>query len=118
MAERIRFAALEKNSAEVQDGLRRESFVPLRGAPNLHLYQPEQLERLRKATLDILDTVGVRFDSREALLLLSDHGARVDKASRVVTFPPDLVPRAMARAPRVFTLAAREPAFRSTCRRR
>ena len=81
------------------------------GAPDLHLYPPEQLQRLREATLDILDTVGVRFDSPEALLVLSDHGARVDKASRVVTFPPDLVLEAMARAPREFTLAAREPAF-------
>jgi trimethylamine--corrinoid protein Co-methyltransferase len=91
--------------------LKRQPLVPLRGAPNLHLYQPEQLQRLREATLDILDTVGVRFDSREALLVLSDHGARVDKASRVVTFPPDLVLEAMARAPREFTLAARAPAF-------
>ena len=36
---------------------------------------------------------------------------RVDEARRVVTFPPDLVLEAMARAPRVFTLAARESAF-------
>jgi len=91
--------------------LKRQPLVPLRGAPSLQLYQPERLERLREATLDILDTVGVRFDSREALLVLSDHGARVDKARRVVTFPPDLVLGAMARAPRVFTLGAREPAF-------
>ena len=111
MVQKTGSAALDRNSAGSRDGLRRQPLVPLRGAPNLHLYQPEKLERLREATLDIFDTVGVRFDSREALLVLSDHGARVDKASRVVTFPPDLVLSAMARAPRVFTLAARAPAF-------
>ena len=91
--------------------LRRQPLVPLPPAPSLHLHRPEELERLREATLDILDTVGVRFDSPEALLVLSDHGAKVNKASRVVTFPPDLVLGAMARAPREFTLAARAPAF-------
>ena len=104
-------ASSDGNSAGARGGLRRRPLAPLRGAPDLHLYPSEQLQRLREATLDILDTVGVRFDSPEALLVLSDHGARVDKASRVVTFPPDLVLEAMARAPREFTLAAREPAF-------
>jgi trimethylamine--corrinoid protein Co-methyltransferase len=99
------------NAAGAPRILKRQPLVPLRGAPNLRLYRPEQLRRLREATLDILDTVGVRFDSPEALLVLSDHGARVDAASRVVTFPPDLVLSAMARAPREFTLAARAPAF-------
>lgn len=108
---------MEKSIAETRDSLRRQPLVPLRGAPDLHLYGPKRLERLREATLDILDTVGVRFDSPEALLVLSDHGARVDKASRVVTFPPDLVLSAMARAPREFTLAAREPAFDLPLRR-
>ena len=102
---------MEKDIAGIQDELRRQPLVPLRGAPGLDLYRPEKLERLREATLDILDNVGVRFDSHEALLVLSDNGARVDKATRVVTFPPDLVLEAMARAPREFTLAARDPAF-------
>ena len=34
--------------------LRRQPLVPLRGAPSLHLYQPEQLQRLRAATPAIL----------------------------------------------------------------
>jgi trimethylamine--corrinoid protein Co-methyltransferase len=111
MVQKTGSAALDRNSAGSGDGLRRQPLVPLRGAPNLRLYRPEQLQRLREATLDILNTVGVRFDSPEALLVLSDHGARVDTASRVVTFPPDLVLSAMARSPREFTLGAREPAF-------
>jgi trimethylamine---corrinoid protein Co-methyltransferase len=104
-------AVLAAGEAGGAGTLTRQPLVPLRGAPDLHLHLPEQLRRLREATLDILDTVGVRFDSPEALEVLADHGARVDKASRVVTFPPDLVLGAMARAPRQFTLAAREPAF-------
>lgn len=99
------------DEAGASRALRRQGLLPLHPASGLHLHPPEQLERLREATLDILATVGVRFDSSEALHILSDHGARVDKATRVVTFPPDLVLEAMARAPREFTLAARDPAF-------
>ena len=37
------------------------------------------------------------------------HGARVDEATQVVRFPPDLVRRALAGAPRTFTMAAALP---------
>jgi trimethylamine--corrinoid protein Co-methyltransferase len=70
-----------------------------------------QLDRLQEGTLKILEDVGVRFPSAAALEILGSHGARVDPAAQVARFPPDLVRRAVATAPRRYTLAARDPAF-------
>ena len=76
----------------------------------MRYHTPAQLDRLKQATLDILETVGVKFPSQRALDILAAHGCRVDAARQVVTFPPDVVLAAMARAPRYFGLGARDPA--------
>ncbi len=86
----------------------RPPIEPLRPAfvPTYHSFA--QLDRLRQATLDILETVGVQFQSETALGLLAEHGVRVDRAAQIATFPPEIVLAAMAQAPRRFTLGARE----------
>jgi trimethylamine--corrinoid protein Co-methyltransferase len=84
---------------------------PLRSHRRINFLDPDQLDRLRDATLHVLEEVGVRFPSDAALEILGDHGARVDRATRIVRFPRDLVLRALASAPRQFTMAARDPAF-------
>ena len=73
-------------------------------------YGAVELEALRQATLDILETVGVQFPSERALDLLAEHGVRVDREARVATFAPDLVLEAVARAPHRFVLGARDSA--------
>jgi trimethylamine---corrinoid protein Co-methyltransferase len=72
-------------------------------------HTPEQLHRLKQATLDILENVGVQFKSEKALDLLAEHGVRVDRATQVAKFPPHIVLAAMAKAPRRFALGARDP---------
>jgi len=72
-------------------------------------YDAAELDALRQATLDILETVGVQFPSARALDLLAGHGVRVDRATRVARFTPELVLEAVARAPRRFALGARDP---------
>jgi trimethylamine--corrinoid protein Co-methyltransferase len=84
---------------------------PLRSHRRVQFLDDEQLDRLQDATLRILEEVGVRFPSDAALEILGDHGARVDRAGQVVRFPRDLVRRALATAPRTFTMAARDPRF-------
>jgi trimethylamine--corrinoid protein Co-methyltransferase len=71
----------------------------------------EQLDRLRDATLHVLETVGVKFPNARSLEILGDHGCAVDAATQVVKFPRDLVVSAVARAPRSYTLGARNPDF-------
>ena len=86
----------------------RPPIEPIEPAFRFTYHSAEQLDRLKQATLDILETVGVRFESAKALDLLAEAGVRVDRASQVATFPPDLVLAAMATAPRRFTLGARD----------
>jgi len=84
---------------------------PLRSRHRMRNLDDEQLDRLQDATLRILEDVGVRFPSDRALEILGDHGAHVDRATRIVRFPRDLVRRAVSTAPRYFTMAARDPRF-------
>lgn len=88
--------------------LERPAIEPIKSAFRLCAHSTEQLERLRDATLTILEDVGVRFDSAQALDVLHAHGAHVDRASRVVKMPADLVLKAMSSAPRSFVLGARD----------
>jgi len=92
----------------VDQTVARPPIAPLRRAFSLTGHSAEQLDRLKQATLDILETVGVRFPSARALDILAERGCGVDRERQVVTFPPQLVLDAMATAPRYFTLGARE----------
>ena len=80
---------------------------PIRPGYRLRILQDDQLDSLRAATLEILDTVGVHCPSLRAREIYLQHGARLDQASGVVRLQPDLVLRAMAQAPRHYTLGAR-----------
>ena len=86
----------------------RPPIEPIEPAFRQRYHTPEQLDLLKQATLDILERVGVKFQSAKALRLLEEAGAVVDHATEVAKLPPDLVLEAMARAPRRFALGARD----------
>jgi len=86
----------------------RPPIEPLRPAFVPTFHSSARLDRLKQATLDILETVGVQFQSETALGLLAEHGVRIDRAAQIARFPPEIVLAAMAQAPRRFTLGARE----------
>jgi len=86
----------------------RPPIEPIEPAFRQRYHSDEQLDRLKQATLDILETVGVRFQSAKALDVLQAAGAEVDRATEIVRFPPALVLEAMANAPRRFGLGARD----------
>ena len=52
---------------------------------------PEEMQALHDTALRILDEVGMRIEHDEALAYLDGAGCKVDKASRVVRFPPGVV---------------------------
>lgn len=84
---------------------------PIVSNRRIQFLDDEQLDRLRDATLHILETVGVKFPNARSLEILGDNGCAVDQATQVVRFPRDLVMAAVAKAPRSYTMAARNPAF-------
>jgi trimethylamine--corrinoid protein Co-methyltransferase len=69
----------------------------------------EQVESIHEASLEILRTTGVRFDSEDARRRLMDAGTEAHRDSRdVIVFPSDVVESALGKAPREFTYFARD----------
>ncbi len=85
--------------------------LPFKSGSKLEFLDSSQIETLKEGTMNLLDEVGVRFPSKKALEIFSDHGARVDMDTQIVRISPDLVVKAMSTAPRSFILAGREERF-------
>ncbi len=83
--------------------------VELTARPRLEILAPADVRRIHEATLEVIETVGVRFPSSIALDLWAAHGATVDRATSVVRVPGHVIEAALRTAPPVYTLAARDP---------
>ncbi len=76
---------------------------------SLHILDEMDVRKIHEATLWIIEKVGVRFPSVQALDIWAANGAEVDRQRMVVRAKGDLVEAAMKRCPSGYTLAAREP---------
>jgi trimethylamine--corrinoid protein Co-methyltransferase len=75
----------------------------------LSILSREDIERIHTSTLDIIETVGVRFPSEKVLKLWEAYGASVNRDTMVVKIPGHIVEDAIKNAPTIYTLAARKP---------
>jgi trimethylamine--corrinoid protein Co-methyltransferase len=75
----------------------------------LSVLSREDVERIHTATLDTIETVGVRFPSEKALNLWEEHGASINRDTMVVKVRGQIIEDALKNAPPVYTLAARNP---------
>lgn len=75
----------------------------------IEVLRPEQLESIHDASLRVLEEIGIDFLLPEACELLKRAGAQVQGGSQRVRFDRGLVLESLARAPRCFTLHARNP---------
>jgi trimethylamine--corrinoid protein Co-methyltransferase len=78
--------------------------------PRLVLLSPSESNRLHRRSVELLWQPGVQFGCGEALDLLEAHGCTVDRDRLTAHIPASVVDRALATAPRVVKLAARNPA--------
>ena len=74
----------------------------------LQVLSPEDVKQIHQATLDLIESVGVRFPSERALDILGDHGATIDREAQIGRIPGHVVEEAMSQAPAQYTLCARE----------
>ena len=74
----------------------------------LEILSPEEIDRIHHTTLDIVEKVGVRFPSQNALKIWESNGAQVDWSSSVVKIPSNLLEESIKLAPPVYTLSARQ----------
>ncbi|MEW5957060.1 MAG: trimethylamine methyltransferase family protein [Chloroflexota bacterium] len=77
---------------------------------SLNILSRAEVERIHAATLEVIESVGVRFPSAAALDIWAAHGATVDRETMVVKVPGQLIEDALKQAPPTYTLAARDPA--------
>ncbi|OGN80671.1 MAG: hypothetical protein A2X23_07360 [Chloroflexi bacterium GWC2_73_18] len=77
----------------------------------LDILSEEALAKVHAETLTVLERVGVNVRSPHFVEALAREGAVVDRAAQRVRFPPEMVEAAVRRAPRSFSLAARDPAL-------
>lgn len=66
--------------------------------PQLRFLQKELIERIVAEAREILRTLGMEIHNRQALELLSDHGARVDIGSYHAWFTDEIIDRALSTA--------------------
>jgi trimethylamine--corrinoid protein Co-methyltransferase len=79
--------------------------------PHLEVLSPAAIRRIHEATLEVIERVGVRFPSEQALDIWAEHGAMVDRATSIVRVPSNVIESALRTAPPAYTLAARDPAL-------
>jgi trimethylamine--corrinoid protein Co-methyltransferase len=73
---------------------------------------PEEIQQIDAASMNILETVGLRVDLKRARDAFREAGAQVDEAARSVRIPEKLVRSAIDEAPKSFTLYGADPDFR------
>jgi trimethylamine--corrinoid protein Co-methyltransferase len=83
--------------------------------PTIGLLSPEEKERIHSLSLDILQQVGIQFNSQRALRILEDAGCQVDWDNGSARIPSHLVKRALETLPSRILLAARDPAHDIVC---
>jgi trimethylamine--corrinoid protein Co-methyltransferase len=76
---------------------------------SLNILDADEVEQIHAATLEIIETVGVRFPSEKALELLEANGARVDRSSQTAFIPGHIVETFLKMAPPSYSLAALDP---------
>lgn len=76
---------------------------------SLNILSSKDVERIHRATIEIIERVGVRFPSKKALDIWEAQGAKVDRDTKIVKVPGNVIEEALKQAPSVYSLAARHP---------
>jgi trimethylamine---corrinoid protein Co-methyltransferase len=75
----------------------------------LEILTPEEVRKIHDATLWIIEKVGIRFPSDQALDIWEQHGAQVDRQTKIVKAKAELIESALKTCPPAYPLAARDP---------
>ena len=91
-----------------------EGCMPLKGFSRnikpIEILTPEQIDAVHRATLDVLETTGIRFESEKALKIFKKNDCDVDFDEKRVRFPSSIVEEVLRRCPSSFTMKSRNAA--------
>jgi trimethylamine--corrinoid protein Co-methyltransferase len=74
---------------------------------SLNILSPADVLRLHTATLELIESTGVRFPLPRALDILEAHGAQVDRTTMLARIPGRVIEEALAHAPGEYVLGGR-----------
>ncbi|MFP6728877.1 MAG: trimethylamine methyltransferase family protein [Alphaproteobacteria bacterium] len=106
MARRARTRRSERASKGITQPPWRQIVNPY--AP-VKVISDDHVETIHHQALRLLEEIGMDFWSEEALDILTEAGADVDRGNRHVKFDHELIEQNVARAPAEFTMYARNP---------
>jgi trimethylamine--corrinoid protein Co-methyltransferase len=72
-------------------------------------------DTIHEKSLELLQKVGVKFNSEKAISILGDAGCDVDKDTLTARFPPEIIESAIKSLPSQFPKAAMDPANDFAC---
>jgi len=81
--------------------------------PKFDVLTDEQIDKIHKNSMKILQEIGVEFSYDPAIEVFKKHGQRVE--GHRVYFDPDFVENMVEKAPSQFTLHARNPEHNLVC---
>jgi trimethylamine--corrinoid protein Co-methyltransferase len=76
---------------------------------SLDILSEAEVHQIHTATLEVIESVGVKFPSTKALDILEAHGAQVDRQRQIARIPGQTVEAYLAKAPPTYTLSALDP---------
>lgn len=79
--------------------------------PVYPMFSQDEIKQIHEASIKVLEEVGVHLSHPKALEVLQGLGARVSDDRQKVFFTKDLIEKMLARAPKSFLCAGREPEF-------
>ena len=87
-----------------------KGIVPVKGG-QYKVLSEKQIEDLHRATVQVLEDVGVKILHQEALELMRTNGCRVDFDQQVAKIPEDVMMKHLELAPTQVTLYGRDPKY-------
>jgi trimethylamine--corrinoid protein Co-methyltransferase len=81
----------------------------LYGMEPFNVMDGDAVERIHINSLNLLETMGIKIFSEEALRLLKEAGADVDMGNKVAVIPSSLVMESVRKCKRPVRLCARDP---------
>ena len=79
---------------------------------HFEVLSPAEVQQIDAASMEILESVGLRVDLKKARDAFGEAGARVDETARSVRIPEKLVRWAVQQAPSQFSVYGADPDYR------
>jgi len=87
--------------------------VPIRSLKGgqLKVLTDDEIKRIHVAVVEVMETIGVRVEHRQALEIFRDSGCRVDFDKHIVKVPHEILNKAIRTCPSEFVLYGKKPEY-------